>query len=578
MPRPVPTRTIQREMSYYHGLISSKKASALLGNAGDGYFIIRDSQSQPGCFVISAKSAGHIYHVLVYNRDGRYVLDTSEEGDSPHAFDSLDDLITYCTTHELRVEGDELQLHHVLPCESHSQPKSQHRFQQVTRHEDSDALTDLLAPLFGSHCTVITLAHSHLHFNGQPLPDGVEYLTVLMKDSQQKGYYIRMVDTKERKVVGEKRITKTFEYDTPSELVITYLSEHGITCVGFHDATERQHFVFHLDRVIKLQQDKALRLRARVDSETKHPQKPTELTSKPKAADFDINHLSQEWQYLFDMAGVTKSMLQDPKTLQFILDTVYKIGGAPKKLNQVQDEISSVHVASNKEREVAIAVDHTLRRESLRASKLANELKKESLLQDSPSPPPHSCPVLTQCELFKDHLMHKHSLLAIGPCLATCYCNQCSAGGDAVVVTPGSQPYTLPISWCQFTLRSHSHKLAQNFCAKWHVAYCSVRCSEVAGMIRTGQLAHSSEKGGVLLSPDIEYAVKIAKVEPESYYDDVTGKTYKVNTAFKVLIQPESYSVHVEPTKDPQSPLSCLVQWMAPERTYVVQALLIQLL
>lgn len=97
-------------------------------------------------------------------------------------------------------------------------------------------------------------------------------------------------------------------------------------------------------------------------------------------------------------------------------------------------------------------------------------------------------------------------------------------------------------------------------------------------MIRTGQLAHSSEKGGVLLSPDIEYAVKIAKVEPESYYDDVTGKTYKVNTAFKVLIQPESYSVHVEPTKDPQSPLSCLVQWMAPERTYVVQALLIQLL
>ena len=42
-------------MSYYHGLISSKKASTLLENEGDGYFIIRDSQSQPGCFVISAK-------------------------------------------------------------------------------------------------------------------------------------------------------------------------------------------------------------------------------------------------------------------------------------------------------------------------------------------------------------------------------------------------------------------------------------------------------------------------------------------------------------------------------------------
>jgi hypothetical protein len=43
---------------------------------------------------------------------------------------------------------------------------------------------------------VIALAHSHLHFNGQPLPQGAEYLSVLMKDSVQKGYYIRVVDTK----------------------------------------------------------------------------------------------------------------------------------------------------------------------------------------------------------------------------------------------------------------------------------------------------------------------------------------------------------------------------------------------
>eukprot|EP00731_Ephydatia_muelleri_P026835 Em0018g935a len=571
-------------MSYYHGLISSKKASTLLENEGDGYFIIRDSQSQPGCFVISANSAGHIYHILVYNRDGRYILDTSEEGDSPHAFDSLDDLVTYCTTHELRVEGDELQLHHVLPCEigqPQSQPKSHHRFQQITRHEDSDTLTDLLAPLFGSHCTVIALAHSHLHFNGQPLPEGVEYLSVLMKDSQQKGYYIRLVDTKDRKVVGEKRITKVFEYDTPSELVITYLSEHGITCVGFHDIAERQRFIFHLDRVMKLQQDKALRLRARVDSETRQPQKPTELTNKLKAADFDINHLSLEWQYLFDMAGVTKDMLQNPGTLQFILDTIYKIGGAPKKLTQLQDEIRGPHVTSNKEREVAIAVDHTLRRESLKASRLADELKKESLLQDPPGhqTPAHSCPVLTQCELFKDHLMDKHSLFAIGPCLATCYCSHCSAG-KTVVAPSGTppRPYNLPVGWCQFTLRSHAHKLARNFCSEWHTAYCSVPCSQVAGMIRTGQLLRSHEKGGVLLSPDIEYAVKTAGVESENYYDDVTVKTYKVNTAFKVLIQPESYRVHVESTKDTHSPLCCLVQWIAPERTYVMQALLVQLL
>ena len=193
------------------------------------------------------------------------------------------------------------------------------------------------------------------------------------------------------------------------------------------------------------------------------------------------------------------------------------------------------HVASNKEREVAIAVDHTLRRESLRASKLADELKKESLLQESPSRAPHSCPTLTQCELFKDHLMDTHSLFAIGPCLARCYCAKCSVGMIAVATSGNPpQPYTLPIGWCQFTLRlemeslylsptlsyllslrSHSHKLAHNFCSMWHTAYCSVPCSQVAGMVRTGQLLHSQENGGVLLSPDIEYAVKIANITSE---------------------------------------------------------------
>ena len=44
------------EMSYYHGLISSRRASALLTSQGDGSFLIRDSQSQPGSFVLSVKS------------------------------------------------------------------------------------------------------------------------------------------------------------------------------------------------------------------------------------------------------------------------------------------------------------------------------------------------------------------------------------------------------------------------------------------------------------------------------------------------------------------------------------------
>lgn len=51
-----------------------------------------------------------------------------------------------------------------------------------------------------------------------------------------------------------------------------------------------------------------------------------------------INNLTQEWQYLFDQAGVTREMLEDRDTLQFILDTVYKLGGAPQKLDLTQDE------------------------------------------------------------------------------------------------------------------------------------------------------------------------------------------------------------------------------------------------
>lgn len=49
-----------------------------------------------------------------------------------------------------------------------------------------------------------------------------------------------------------------------------------------------------------------------------------------------VSKLTPEWRYLFDMAGVTSAMLEDKNTLQFILDTVHKIGGAPQNFDQVQ--------------------------------------------------------------------------------------------------------------------------------------------------------------------------------------------------------------------------------------------------
>lgn len=54
-----------------------------------------------------------------------------------------------------------------------------------------------------------------------------------------------------------------------------------------------------------------------------------------------IHKITSEWQYLFDLAGVTRPMLEDPATLQFILDTVYQLGGAPTDMECVRQEALS---------------------------------------------------------------------------------------------------------------------------------------------------------------------------------------------------------------------------------------------
>lgn len=50
-----------------------------------------------------------------------------------------------------------------------------------------------------------------------------------------------------------------------------------------------------------------------------------------------VEQLSPEWQYLFDQAGVTKEMLENKSSLQFILDTVYEIG-TPQQLPAISSK------------------------------------------------------------------------------------------------------------------------------------------------------------------------------------------------------------------------------------------------
>ena len=47
------------------------------------------------------------------------------------------------------------------------------------------------------------------------------------------------------------------------------LPQHGITCVGFHDVREQERFLHQVDRVVRLQQDRAVKLRARADSDNR---------------------------------------------------------------------------------------------------------------------------------------------------------------------------------------------------------------------------------------------------------------------------------------------------------------------
>ena len=67
-----------------------------------------------------------------------------------------------------------------------------------------------------------------------------------------------------------------FMYNLPLISCWCFSSQHGITCLGFRDVWERERFLHQVDRVVRLQQDGAVRLRARGDSAHTNMQNPTE--------------------------------------------------------------------------------------------------------------------------------------------------------------------------------------------------------------------------------------------------------------------------------------------------------------
>ena len=91
---PLKAKSVTTTDRWFHGPIKGKDCEKLLKEHGDlGSFLVRESSSKPGSFVISVldpKGAGKVTHVVINNRGGK--LDVSKE--SGDTFESLKEYAT----------------------------------------------------------------------------------------------------------------------------------------------------------------------------------------------------------------------------------------------------------------------------------------------------------------------------------------------------------------------------------------------------------------------------------------------------------------------------------------------------
>lgn len=66
------------------------------------------------CGVNACRSAGKVYHALIFHKGGQYSLDITGEEGTQSLFSSLDDLVVFCMSHQMKMEGDEVRgLYHL---------------------------------------------------------------------------------------------------------------------------------------------------------------------------------------------------------------------------------------------------------------------------------------------------------------------------------------------------------------------------------------------------------------------------------------------------------------------------------
>jgi hypothetical protein len=191
-----------------------------------------------------------------------------------------------------------------------------------------------------SDCIVLAIGHSELSVNGQKIDSTYENVACVVKDKAKKGFFIRIIDLKKQCVLSDKKIDRRFEYDNPKPLVMSYISDRGLTTIGFESEKEATNFQNEVDGCMQRELDRVARKRAaskanKATARKKGNEMVTVDSSRRwlKAADFDIDNISPEWQELFELSGVTRQDLEDANTLQFILDFVASQGGLSGETN-----------------------------------------------------------------------------------------------------------------------------------------------------------------------------------------------------------------------------------------------------
>ncbi|KAL2749537.1 tyrosine-protein phosphatase corkscrew isoform X1 [Vespula maculifrons] len=75
---------------WFHGHLSAKEAERLMMERGkNGSFLVRESQSKPGDFVLSVRTDDRVTHVMIRSQDNKYDVGGGDK------FDSLSDLIEH---------------------------------------------------------------------------------------------------------------------------------------------------------------------------------------------------------------------------------------------------------------------------------------------------------------------------------------------------------------------------------------------------------------------------------------------------------------------------------------------------